>query len=84
MDPEALPRSHSARSVPYALRDMVDKDLKRLKDEWTLEPVDIADWAAPSTVFLKHDNNSVKICGDFSVTINPVSKLTRSLPNPEG
>ena len=26
---------------------------------------------------LKNDRNSVRICGDFSVTINPVSKLDR-------
>ena len=26
---------------------------------------------------LKSDRNSVRICGDFSVTINPVSKLDR-------
>ena len=42
-----------------------------------MEPVEIADWAAPIVAVLKHDKSTVRICGDFSVTVNPVSKLDR-------
>ena len=67
--------------VPYALRNRVDQELKRLQDEGTLEPVEIAEWAAPIVAVLKQDKSTVRICGDFSVTINPVSKLDRySIP----
>ena len=76
VDPDAVPRFNRARSVPYAFKDKVDKELQRLRDEGTLEPVEIADWAAPIVVVLKKDK-SVRICGDFSVTVNPVSKLDR-------
>lgn len=72
VDPDAVPRFNRARSVPYAFKDKVDKELQRLRDEGTLEPVEIADWAAPIVVVLKKDK-SVRICGDFSVTVNPVS-----------
>ena len=51
--------------------------LERLQKQGTLEPVDIAEWAAPIVVVLKKDCKSVRICGDFSVTVNPVSKLDR-------
>ena len=74
VDSDAVPRFHPARSVQ---RDRVDKELKRLQEEGTLEPVDISEWAAPIVAVLKSDKNSVRICGDFSVTINPVSKLDR-------
>ena len=74
VDTDAVPRFHPARSVQ---RDRVDKELKRLQEEGTLEPVDISEWADPIVAVLKSDKNSVRICGDFSVTINPVSKLDR-------
>ena len=77
VDPNAQPRFSPARSVPYALRDLVNKELQRLQDEGTLEPVEISEWAAPIVAVLKRDKKSVRICGDFSVTINPVSKLDR-------
>ena len=77
VDPNAPPRFHRARSVPYALRDKVDQELKRLQEEGTLEPVDIAEWAAPIVAVLKRDKASVRICGDFRLTVNPVSKLDK-------
>ena len=77
VDPDAIPRFHRARSVPYAIRDKVDKELQRLQEEGTLEPVEIAEWAAPIVPVLKQDRASVRICGDFSVTVNPVSKLDK-------
>ena len=74
VDPHAKPEFHP---VPYALRDKVDQELQRLQRDGTIEPVDIAEWAEPIVVVLKQDKQSVRICGDFSVTINPVSKLDR-------
>ena len=39
--------------------------------------MDISEWGAPIVPLLKSNKSSVRICGDFSVTINPVSKLDR-------
>ena len=75
IDPEASPKFHRARSVPFALREKVDKELKRLEEEGTIEPVEFSDWAAPIVAVLKSDKVSVRICGDFRVTVNPVSKF---------
>ena len=77
VDPDAVLRYNAARSVPYALRDLVDRELQRLQDEGTLEPVEFAEWAAPIVAVLKQDKSTVRICGDFSVTVNPVSKLDK-------
>ena len=39
VDPSATPTFNHARSVPYAFRDLVDKELKHLQREGTLEPL---------------------------------------------
>jgi hypothetical protein len=58
VDTDAVPRFHPARSVQ---RDRVDKELKRLQEEGTLEPVDISEWADPIVAVLKSDKNSVRL-----------------------
>ena len=55
----------------------MNEELERLQAEGTIEPVEFAEWAAPMVAVLKQDKNTVRICGDFSVTVNPVSKLDR-------
>ena len=77
VDPDAVPKFHRARTVPYALRDKVEKELQQLQDKGILEPVEYAEWVAPIVAVLKQDKSSVRICGDFSVTVNPVSKLDK-------
>ena len=74
-----IPRFNPARSILYALRDKVEKELQFLQEKSTIELVKFAEWAAPIVVVLKQDRNTVRICGDFSVTVNPVSKLDRYL-----
>ena len=53
------------------------KELQRLVSEGILEPVQFSDWASPIIAVLKEDRKSVRLCGDFKQTINPVSKLDR-------
>ena len=75
VDPEARPRFCKARSVPYAMRTLVEKDLDRLCAEGIIEPLSFAEWAAPIVPVLKSVKTSVRICGDFKITVNQVSKL---------
>lgn len=77
VDPNATPRFHKARSVPYAMREKVEAELDRLVAEGTLVPVEYSDWATPIVAVVKSDRKSVRICGDFKVTVNPVSQLHR-------
>ena len=53
----------------------MEKELTRIQEEGCLEPVEMAEWAAPIVPVLKADKTKVRICGDFRVTVNPVSKL---------
>ena len=75
VSPEATPRFCKARTLPYSMRQKVEEELTRLEEEGTLEPVDYSDWAAPIVAVVKSDQKSVRVCGDFRMTVNPVSKL---------
>ena len=77
VDPDVKPRFRKARTIPYAFKVKVDEELERLVKEGTLEPVQFAECAAPIVPVLKSDKSSVRICGDFRLTVNPVSKLDR-------
>jgi len=53
------------------------RELNRLIDEGTLQPVEMSGWASPSVSILKPDKVNVRICGDFKQTVNPVSSLDK-------
>ena len=46
VDLNGQPRFYPAWSVPYALGDLVDKELTHLELEGTIDPVQISEWAA--------------------------------------
>ena len=67
VDSEAQPRFCRPRTVPYALREKVDKEIECIEKEGVIEPVQFSDWAAPIVPVEKPDN-SVRLCGDYKVT----------------
>ena len=75
VEPNATPRFSKARSVPYAYRELVEKELDRLVSEGIPEPVELSEWESPIVPVLKSNKKSVRVCGDFKQTINPVSRL---------
>ena len=70
LNENAQPKFCKARPVPYALKERVEKDLERLESEGIIQKVDHSDWATPIVAVPKGDN-SVRICGDYKVTVNP-------------
>lgn len=68
-DPEITPKFFRARPVSHSLKEKVDRELDRLRGEGTIEAVQFAKWAAPIVPVLKSDG-SVRICGDYRVTVN--------------
>ncbi|XP_024890648.1 uncharacterized protein K02A2.6-like, partial [Temnothorax curvispinosus] len=66
----AKPVFLKARTVPFKLLPLVDQELQALVSKGVLEKVNTSRWATPIVPVLKKDN-TVRICGDFSVTINP-------------
>ena len=81
IDPNAQPRFCRARTVPYALRNKIEQELERLEIEGIVEPIQFADWAAPIVPVLKLDG-SVRICGDYKITVNRAAKVD-SYPIPK-
>ena len=71
---DAQPRFFKPRPLPYALKEKVEQELERLQKEGVITPVQFSDWAAPIVPVIKADGN-VRICGDYKVTVNRVSKL---------
>ncbi len=60
--------------MPYAMLHLVE-ELDHLAEQGVIEPVQFADWAAPIVPVLKNDKKSVRICGDFKMSVNAASKL---------
>ena len=83
VDAQAKPKFCKPRPVPYALREKVDQELSRLEAEGIIERVEFAEWAAPIVPVVKKDG-SVRICGDYKVTVNSAARLdTYPLPRIE-
>ena len=83
VDPEGPPKFFKPRTAPYAIREAVEDEFNRLEHEGILEKVTHSEWATPVVVVPKADG-SVRLCGDFKVTINPLLKVDQyPLPKAE-
>ena len=67
------PRFMKPRLVPYALRNRIEEELDRLVEEGIYVPVKYSQWAAPIVPVEKPDG-SLRLCGDYKLTINPRAK----------
>ena len=59
------------RPVAYSLKPKIEAELEKLERQGIIYRVDTSDWATPIVAIPKKDG-SVRICGDFKVTFNPV------------
>ena len=76
----SVPKFCKPRSVPFALREAIERDLDRLEGIGVLEKVNHSQWASP---IIKSDN-SIRICEDYKVTINSLLNVDQfSLTNPK-
>ncbi|XP_064090807.1 uncharacterized protein LOC135204583 [Macrobrachium nipponense] len=56
---DAVPVSKHARSVPYHLRETVERELQRLRDIGVIKSVDFSEWASPTVNIVKSDGKVV-------------------------
>ena len=83
IDPEAKPKFFKACTLPFSLKEKVEKELERLEALGIITPVTHSNWAAPIVPVLKHDG-SIRLCGDYRVTVNQAAKVdTYPLPKVE-
>ena len=71
---DAVPKFYKPRSVPYAIRGAIEKDLEQLESLGVIEKINYSDWAAP-IVPVPKANGSIRICGDYKATINTVLQV---------
>ena len=84
VDPVTKPLFYKARMVPFVLQEKVEQELERLEKQDIITPVKFSDWAAPIVPVEKRDN-SVRVCGDYKLTVNrfaktevyPIPRLTK-------
>lgn len=61
----------------------VEKELERLQQLGVIESIQFSNWAAPIVPVLKEDG-TVRICGDYKLTINQAAKVeTYPIPRVE-
>ena len=81
--PDCKPKFFRARSVPYALKKGIEDELDRLIKQGTYKAVSHSAWAAP-IVPVRKDDGSIRICGDYKLTVNPATECdTYPVPKTE-
>ena len=73
MPPNVIPVYAKERPVPFKLRDKVTAELHRLSSEGKIVKIFYSQWASPVVTVFKHDS-SLRLCGDFSATVNKYLK----------
>ena len=74
VDPSVPAKFCKARTVPYAMRSKVDKEITRLQEEGIISPISHSPWAAPVVPVLKGDG-TLRLCGDYKLTVNKAASL---------
>ena len=67
---DATPNCYRPRPIQLCMKEKEEAELERKEKLGILEKTKIVDWAAPVVPVSKPDN-SVRMCGDYKVTINP-------------
>ena len=71
VNPNHSPKYMKSRQPPFALREQIQAELNRLEASGIIEKVQFSDWATPIVPIPKKDG-SLRICGDYKVTVNKV------------
>ena len=66
----ARPIALKCRQVAHALKPLIEEEINRLVKLGHLKPIEISEWATPIVPVFK-SNGNIRICGDFSTTVNP-------------
>ncbi|KHJ40348.1 hypothetical protein D918_09592 [Trichuris suis] len=69
----ARARFFKCRPVPLALIDRVKEQIERLDKRGSLEAILWSDWASPVVIAMKK-GGEIRLCGDYSATVNLVSR----------
>lgn len=71
---DAVAKFCKPRPVPFATKDLIAAEIAALVESGVLKKVDYSDWASP-IVPVRKPSGKLRICGDFSVTVNKFLKI---------
>lgn len=78
-----VPVKRPAYSCPLALQAAVERELEQSVADNLLSPVLSSNWATP-IVILRRPDGTVRLCGNYKVTVNPALEMDHyPLPNME-
>ena len=64
------------RNVPIVMKTKIEAELDRLEQIGTISKINTNDWGTPIVPVIKSDG-SIRICGDYKVTLNKFLKARR-------
>ena len=73
IDHQSVPKFCKATLTPFSLKKKVESELQGLEAAGVISPIHFSDWATPIVPVAKRDG-SVRICGDYKITLNRVQK----------
>ena len=56
------------------MQNKIELEIERMFKNNILEPADVSEWATPIVPVIKEDS-SIRICGDYKMTVNQVTQL---------
>lgn len=65
----ATPKYYPPRTIPYALKEKVNQELKTLEENRIIEKADICDWGSPTVAIVKPDQ-LVRLCANYKLAVN--------------
>jgi hypothetical protein len=74
IEENAVPVFHKPRPIPYAIRNKVEDSLNEMEKNGVITKVQHSEWGTPIVPVPKVDG-SVRVCGDFKITVNPKLKM---------
>ena len=74
LKPSSILKFLKVRPVPYPLKNKTELEIERMVKNNILEPVDVSEWATPTAPVIK-EGGSIRICGDYKMTVDQVSQL---------
>ena len=74
VDPDVQPRFFKPRTVPLAFREAADAELEDQIRGGLWEQVRHSKWVAPLVVVPKAGGQSIRVCGDYRLTVNRAAK----------